>query len=184
MLMMAKALYVSDRRAWRKWLEANHARRKEIWLIYYKKNTGKARIPYDDAVEEALCFGWIDGQIKRLDTERFMQRFCPRRKRSVWAESNINRVKKMIKLGKMTPTGLEKFAGHEKTRVPSFVGMPNDLEKALKADAKAWDNFAGFPPSHRKHFLWWVISSKKPETRSKRIKELVKRAAANRKLIP
>ncbi|MCX6817257.1 MAG: YdeI/OmpD-associated family protein [Candidatus Aenigmarchaeota archaeon] len=176
--------YASDRRAWRKWLEANHARRKEVWLIYYKKGTGKARIPYDDAVEEALCFGWIDGQIKRLDTERFMQRFCPRRKRSVWAESNINRVKKMIKLGKMTPAGLEKFACHEKTRVPSLVGMPNDVEKALKADKKAWENFRNFPPSHRKHFLWWVISSRRPETRRRRIAELVKRASENRKLVP
>ena len=183
--MTAKGtFYASDRRAWRQWLEKNHAHRKEIWLIYYKKSSGKPRIPYDDAVEEALCFGWIDTHVKKLDAERFMQRFLPRRRGSVWAESNIKRVKKMIKLGKMTPAGLEAFAGHEKRRVPSFVEMPNDLEKALKADKKAWDNFRNFPPSHRKHFLWWIISSKKPETRQRRIAELVKRASENRKLIP
>ena len=144
---------------------------------------GKPRIPYEDAVEEALCFGWIDGQIKRIDGEKHMQRFCPRRKRSVWAESNIRRVKKMIRLGRMTQAGLEKFECHERTRVPSVVEMPDDLENALKANGKAWHNFQTFPPSHRKHFLWWVTSPKGKETREKRIRELVKRTAKNRRLM-
>lgn len=173
-----------DRRAWRKWLEKNHATAKEAWFVFYKKHSGKRGVPYEDAIEEALCFGWIDGQMRRIDSEKHMLRFCPRRKGSVWAESNIRRVKKMIKAGKMTRAGLEAFEGHEKRTVPSFVEMPGDLERALKANRKAWTNFSNFPPSHRKHFLWWVTSAKTPETRNKRIQELVKRSEENRRLIP
>jgi uncharacterized protein YdeI (YjbR/CyaY-like superfamily) len=175
-------LYFRDRQEWREWLEKNYDKASEAWLVFYKKHTGKTGIPYADAVEEALCFGWIDGPLRRIDGEKHMQRFCPRRKGSVWAESNIKRVRRMIRLGKMTKAGMEKFSWHEKTRVPGKIGMPGDLERALKSEGVAWKNFQSFPPSHRKHFLWWVVSSKRPETRKKRISELVKRAAENRRL--
>ena len=96
-----ETLYAKDRKEWRKWLQKNHAKKKDVWLIYYKKHTGKKRIPYDDAVEEALRFGWIDSTVKRMDDERFIQRYSPRKKGSIWALSNIQRVRNLMKQGKM-----------------------------------------------------------------------------------
>ena len=99
---IGRTLYITNRKAWRAWLARNHAREKEIWLIYYKKHTGKPRIPYDDAVEEALCYGWIDSIIKRVDDERTAQRFSPRRPKSSLSETNKERVRRLIKAKKMT----------------------------------------------------------------------------------
>lgn len=104
-----ETLYVKDRRELRSWLKKNHDSKKEIWLIYYKKNTGKPRIPYNDAVEEAICFGWIDGKVKSIDAEKYAQRYTPRRVNSQWSVLNIERAKKMIKQKKMTKWGLEKY---------------------------------------------------------------------------
>jgi uncharacterized protein YdeI (YjbR/CyaY-like superfamily) len=176
-------IHFKSRQEWRRWLKNNHNKKKELWLIYYKKHTNVKTIPYNDAVEEALCFGWIDGQLKRIDNKKHMQRFTPRRERSVWAESNIKRVKKMISLGKMTKYGLEKFKHHEKTMVPTILSMPSDLKKELKKNKKAWGNFEKFPPSHKKHFFSWIFISKMKETRKRRIKNLVKRAELNKRLI-
>ena len=100
-----KTLYVKDRDEWRKWLENNYDSENEIWLIYYKKHSDKIRIPYDDAVEEALCFGWIDSLVKSIDDEKYMQKYTPRKKNSVWSEYNVKRCEKMIKEGKMTNAG-------------------------------------------------------------------------------
>ncbi len=175
--------YFKSRDEWRRWLEQNHAGQKEAWLIYYKKHTGKPGIPYDDAVEEAICFGWIDGKVKRIDNEKHMQRFSPRRKNSLWADSNIKRAKEMIKTGRMTEPGMEMFRLHEKTRIPQAIEMPKELEKALKADRKAWQNFQSFPASHRKHFFWMILSAKKPETADRRIKKIIGMAERNERLM-
>lgn len=105
---ITKQLYVTDRDAWRAWLEKNYDTEKEIWLIYYKKHTGKPRIPYDDAVEEALCFGWIDSTVKRVDDEKFAQKFTPRKNKSNWSDLNKKRAKKMIREGRMTKAGFLK----------------------------------------------------------------------------
>ena len=175
-------VFVKTRQQWRKWLEKNHATKKEAWVVFYKKHTGKKGASYLDVLEEALCFGWIDGPLKRIDGEKHAIKFTPRRKHSVWAESNVERAQRMIKLGKMTPAGLEAFQGHESRRVPKVISMPADLEKALKKNRKAWENFQKFAPSHRKHYFWWIMSAKRPETRGRRISEVVKRAAANKKL--
>jgi uncharacterized protein YdeI (YjbR/CyaY-like superfamily) len=179
----SKPLFAKDRHKWRAWLEKNHATKKEAWLVFYKKHAKKKGVPYLEALEEALCFGWIDGPLKRIDGEKHAIKFTPRRKSSVWAESNIKRAERMIDVGKMTPAGLEKFKDHEKRKVPSVIEMPADLEKALKKNRKAWENFQKFPPSHRKHYFWWIMSSKKPETRERRISEVVKCASENRKLM-
>ena len=104
-----KQLHVTDREEWRTWLEKNHDVEQEIWLIYYKKHTGKPRIPYDDAVEEAICYGWIDSTVKRLDDEKYMQKYTPRKAKSIWSELNKTRAGKMIKAGRMTETGLERI---------------------------------------------------------------------------
>lgn len=106
---IGKTLYVTNRVEWRKWLAKNHNNEHEIWLIYYRKDTGKPRIDYNDAVEEALCFGWIDSIEKRIDEEKFAQRFTPRRPNSNWSESNRKRMGKLIKQGKVTPFGLSAF---------------------------------------------------------------------------
>ena len=110
-----KELYVMNREDWRAWLEQNHATEKEVWLLYYKKHTGKPTIPYDDAVEEALCFGWIDSLVKRIDDEKYTQKFTPRKNRSVWSESNKKRAKRTIKLGRMTGAGLHKIRAAKKS---------------------------------------------------------------------
>lgn len=103
---MTEELYVSNRNDWRAWLKENHDAKKEVWLIYYKKHTGKPSISYDDSVEEALCFGWVDSMIRKLDAEKFARKFTPRRDKSTWSEANRKRVEKMIREGKMTEVGL------------------------------------------------------------------------------
>jgi uncharacterized protein YdeI (YjbR/CyaY-like superfamily) len=180
---MHNPLIFKTRHEWRGWLEKNHKAKKEAWVVFYKKHTGEPGVSYLDVLEEALCFGWIDGPLKRIDNEKHAIKFTPRRKQSVWAESNIERAKRMIRIGKMTPAGLEAFRGHEARKVPKNIPMPQDLEDALKKSRKAWENFQKFPPSHRKHYFWWIISAKQPETRERRIREVVKRAAENRKLM-
>jgi uncharacterized protein YdeI (YjbR/CyaY-like superfamily) len=173
---------MKTRQAWRAWLRKNHAKKQEAWVVFYKKHMGKKGPSYQDILEEALCFGWIDGPLKRIDGEKHMIKFTPRRPRSVWAESNINRVKRMVAEGKMTLAGLKAFEGHEARAVPKHIEMPPDLEKALRGNSRARENFQKWPPSNRKHFFWWIMSAKRPETRERRISEVVKRAAENRKL--
>lgn len=182
--MSPETLYFTDRKQLRAWLSKNHSKKKEVWLIYYKKSSGRKRIPYDDAVEEALCYGWIDGQVKRIDEERHMQRFSPRRKGSHWAESNIRRVKKLAAEGKMTPYGLHVFENRPvEMDIPSNPRLPSDLKKELKQNKKAWENFNNFPASHKRHFYWQIMTAKRPETRKKRIKDIAKRARENRRLM-
>ncbi len=113
-MKLGKTIYIEDREEWRKWLERNHKKEPEMWLIYYKKHTGKPSIPYNDAIEEALCFGWIDSIEKRLDEERYAQRFSPRRTKNPWSEMNKERMRRLIKLKKVTPTGLAVFIGTDK----------------------------------------------------------------------
>src|ERR1700730_6043551 len=108
-MKLGKTLYVTRRKAWRAWLAKNHASKKEIWLIYYKKHSDQPRIPYNDAVEEALCYGWIDSIVKRGDEDRTAQRFSPRRPKSFLSETNKERVRRLIKAKKMTRVGLEKI---------------------------------------------------------------------------
>lgn len=183
-----KQLYVSDRKQWRAWLRKHHASEKEVWLIYYKRHTGKPRIPYDDAVEEALCFGWIDTNVKRLDDERYMQKYTPRRPGSRWSKLNKERAGKMIEAGKMTRAGLERIedarrsgAWDREERRRRTLAVPPELERALEADKTAARNFKNFAPSYRRDYIGWLLSAKREETRKKRIMEIVKRAAENKK---
>ncbi len=189
-----KQIYLTDRKQWRNWLKRHHASEKEIWLIYYKKHTGKPRIPYGDAVEEALCFGWIDTTIRRLDEERFMQKYTPRKPRSVWSKLNKERAERMIRAKRMTRAGLERIedakrsgawgrayggsAGHGAGRP---VKMPPELKKALAANRTAARNFANFAPSYRRAYIGWLLSAKREETRRKRVRVIIERAARNKK---
>ena len=186
-MKITDTFYFTKRKFWRVWLEKNHKTEKEVWLIYYKKHTGKPKIPYDDAVEEALCFGWIDSTVKRIDDEKYAQKYTPRNRNSIWSQSNIKRVKKMIKQGKMTKAGLALFkeAGKKKSSRTRIVKKrfitPPDLKKALAKNKKALDNFNDFAPSYKKMYIWWIEDAKKKETRKKRIRRVVKWARQNKK---
>jgi uncharacterized protein YdeI (YjbR/CyaY-like superfamily) len=186
---MTGTLYVTNRDDWRAWLEKNHDAKREVWLIYYKRHTGKPRIPYDAAVEEALCFGWIDSIVKRIDDEKYVQKFTPRGAKSKWSELNIKRTKKMIREGRMTKAGLAKCkevlkgGGKESKAKPKDKKLivPSDLIKALAKKKKSWENFNSFAPSYKRQYIRWMTDAKKEETRKKRINRIVEWAEQNKK---
>lgn len=183
-----KTLYVQDRAAWRAWLEENHAREREVWLVYYKKHTGRPRIPYEHAVEEALCFGWIDSTARRIDEESYMQKFTPRRDKSNWCESNVLRARRLISEGRMTKAGLDaiaegaldkKFAPKPKSKE---VEVPRFVSDALKKTPKAWENFNALAPSYRREYVNWITQAKREETRERRLAEAARLLSENKKL--
>jgi uncharacterized protein YdeI (YjbR/CyaY-like superfamily) len=149
---IGKTLDVKDREEWRLWLSKNYDKEKEIWLIYYRKSSGKKRIPYKDCVEEALCYGWIDGIVKGIDEEKFCQRFSPRRPNSNLSEMNKENIRRMIKAGKMTPVGLKavsKSFNHEEDKKKKLVIAP-DILKAIKSNKEAWANFQKLSDGYKK----------------------------------
>jgi uncharacterized protein YdeI (YjbR/CyaY-like superfamily) len=186
---MNPKVYVADREAWRNWLTENHASAKEVWLVYYKKHTGKASVSYIDSVKEALCFGWIDGLKKRIDDETYAHRFTPRKARSKWSPQNIGLAKDLIESGLMTEAGLAVFKQgrtYEEDRLKILrarqFALTAETERALKASQKAWDNFNQLAPGYRKQYAAWLQSAKKPETRKRRLDELISCLEENRKL--
>lgn len=177
-----------SRSAWRSWLRKNHRRKTEIWLLLYKKHVDKPGVSYPEAVEEALCFGWIDGILKRIDDESHVIRFSPRKSKSRWADSNKRRVAAMIEAGKMTQAGMalveaaqQSGAWDEADTLDRPPSMPEDLAAALARNQRAAHNFDGFAAGYRRDYLRWVLAAKRPETRQRRIREVVKRAARNQK---
>jgi uncharacterized protein YdeI (YjbR/CyaY-like superfamily) len=144
-------IYLTKRDEWRKWLIKHHETEKEIWLIYYRKETGKPRISYNDAVEEALCFGWIDSIIKSIDKERFAQRFSIRQKTSQLSEMNKQRVLKLISQKKMTKAGHDAIAHvfHADKEQSVDLTIPPDIFKPLKTNKRAWENFQKMPESYK-----------------------------------
>jgi uncharacterized protein YdeI (YjbR/CyaY-like superfamily) len=186
-----KTTHPKTRQAWREWLEKNHATAPGIWLIYYKKETGKRQFGYDETVEEALCFGWIDSHPRKLDDERAMLKFTPRKPKSIWSKLNKTRVEQLIKSGLMKPPGLARIKEAKEcgswdalTNSDTHTdnnSLPEELSKAFKKNKKALDNFKAFPASYRKRFLSWIDSAKRPETKAERIKQTVMMAAANKK---
>ncbi|MGH9728964.1 MAG: YdeI/OmpD-associated family protein [Candidatus Acidiferrales bacterium] len=178
-----KTLHAKNRRQWRAWLEKNHGERREIWLIYYKKGSGKTRIPYEDAVEEALCFGWIDGKTQRIDEARYAQRFTPRRPRSSWNRANIERAERLIASGKMAAAGLAAFRSEKRRDTPVMpTEMPKELEFKFRKQSTAWNNFAKFPPYYRRMTSGWIASAKKEETRLSRLNKLIEFSARNERI--
>ncbi len=183
---ISKALYVSNKEEWRAWLDENSKSAPEVWLLYYKKGSGKPRMAYIDAVEEALCFGWIDGRIRKLDEERYVQRFTPRRAGSRWSALNIERATRMIAEGRMTAAGLEAFKKVESDparKVPQLpAALPSELAKEFRGNAAAWRNFSRFPPAYQRMTIGWVASAKKEETQRRRLKQLMEFSAANKRI--
>lgn len=182
---MTTSLYVTTRTQWRTWLEKNHETVNEIWLIFYKKDAGKPTIPYNDAVEEALCYGWIDSIIKRIDSEKYVRKFTPRKKKSKWSDLNKKRVKKMIQEGKMTEAGLakidEKVFIEEKVTPKEFI-IPPGIEEALQTNEEAWKNFSALAPGYKRQYIGWIIDAKREETQKRRLKELITVLEKNEKL--
>jgi uncharacterized protein YdeI (YjbR/CyaY-like superfamily) len=185
-----KMLCLTDRDAWRAWLAENHDRESEVWLVHSKVRTGKPRIAYEDAVEEALCFGWIDSIVRRLDDESYAQKFTPRKARSMWSESNRRRVAKLIREGRMTRAGMATLptpanATHETGAEAARRGEPSlsaGLLRELRANRRAWAFFRGLAPSYRRNYIRWVMSAKRDETRLRRLREAIDLLAQGRKL--
>ena len=170
---------------WRAWLAANHTRPDGVWLITYRRASGKATFTYEQAVEEALCYGWIDGHTKTLDEARGMQWYAPRRAGSVWARTNKERVARLIADGRMTPAGLAKIEAAKADGTWALwdsvdtLAVPDDLAAALAAYPAARANFDAFPRSARHAILGWIATAKRPETRAKRIAETARLAQDN-----
>lgn len=173
---IGKILDVKNRKRWRSWLKENHTKEKEIWLVYYRKASGKTRIPYNDAVEEALCFGWIDNQVKNIDKERYAQRFSPRRKDSVLSEMNKERIRRLTEQGKMTKAGLEAVKEHLEKK---FV-IPKFILNALKKDKETWKNFQGFPESYKKIRVGWIANTRVSD-RQRRLQYFIKMTKQNKR---
>jgi uncharacterized protein YdeI (YjbR/CyaY-like superfamily) len=174
-----------SRAAWRAWLAKHHASSPGVWLVLAKQASRRPGLAYVDAVEEALCFGWVDSRANSLDAEHFLQWFSPRRPRSVWSASNKQRVARLIEQDLMTPAGLAKIeAAQANGSWSSYdaadrLEIPADLQQALAPNAAARRHFESFSPSSRKMILWWIASAKRPATRQKRIAETVRLAAQN-----
>jgi uncharacterized protein YdeI (YjbR/CyaY-like superfamily) len=165
-----------NRAAWRAWLERNYDKQKEIWLAYYKKHSGKTSVTYEEALEEALCFGWIDSTVNRLDAERYMQKWTPRNPKSIWSAANKARVKKLSAKGRMAPAGLAAVETAKRNgswcaldRVDPKPEIPPDLAEAIEADPRTKANFERVSASQKKMLIWWIIGAKRPETRARRI---------------
>lgn len=178
-----ETVFAKDRVEWRRWLQKNSERSQEIWLVFYKKASGKPTVSYDHAVEEALCFGWIDGIVKKLDEECYVQRFTPRKARSPWSKSNIDRVERMIAAGQMTPAGTKAYEGADRRLVqPQPTALPKLLEEKFRKQHTAWANYEKFPPGYRRITAGWVASAKKEETQLKRLERLIECSARNERI--
>ena len=186
-----KRFHPKTRTEWRKWLEKNHLTSAGIWMVYYKKETGKRKFSYEEAVEEALCFGWIDSAPKKIDEERSALKFTPSKPKSIWSKLNKQRIEKLIEQKLMTAIGLAKIEQAQRDGSWNILNssdfhtdnnsLPAELEKAFSRNKKAKDNFMAFAPGYRKRFLFWIDGAKQVETRKARIKQTILMAAANKK---
>lgn len=179
-------VFFKDRGGWRRWLRANHDKRSEIWILTYKVHTGKKCLLYEEALEEALCYGWIDSRMRRIDDEKHMWRFAPRKLGSIWSLKNRRTVERLIREGRMTVHGLEKVEAAKKNGqwdkaiAPSIPPrMPKEMRDALVENPRAWKNFQAFAKSYRTTYIYWVLAAKRPETRTRRIRLVVDRAEKN-----
>ena len=173
---------------WRDWLEGNFTRDKGIWIVLQKVKSPNKGVKYDEALDEALCFGWIDGKMKRLDDNEFKQWFSPRRRRSPWSKRNRDKAEKLILEGRMTPNGFAEIgkakancrwdAAYSSKRIPT---MSDEMLEALKSNTEAYMNFKAFPDSARLMYIHWVNDAKRAETKTRRIRKVVERTEDNKK---
>ncbi|SNT04856.1 Uncharacterized conserved protein YdeI, YjbR/CyaY-like superfamily, DUF1801 family [Ekhidna lutea] len=185
------AIFFPTPQDFRKWLEENHKSETELWVGYYKKATGKPSITWPESVDQALCYGWIDGIRKRIDDEAYQVRFTPRKPNSHWSNVNIKRIEELTKEKQVTKAGLEAYKKRklENSGRASFeqkeVKLSKDFETRMKANKKAWTFFTSkLAPSYRKQSIWWVMSAKREETREKRLITLIECSGREEKIPP
>lgn len=173
-------IYFKTSAAWREWLQNNHDKTNGVWLLFFKKGTGKSSIEYEVAVEEALCFGWIDSIIKKIDDEKYVRKFTPRKDKSKWSELNKKRVEKLIQDNRMTEIGLAKIetakrnGQWDKPDRPNIqFDIPKEFQAALGQNRKAREHFDQLAPTYQKQYIGWIAIAKRPETKEKRIKEAI-----------
>jgi uncharacterized protein YdeI (YjbR/CyaY-like superfamily) len=167
--------------AWRSWLAKHYRKEKEIWLVYMKKNSNKPRIPYNDAVEEALCYGWIDSTLKPIDKEKYAQRFSPRRQGSKLSDMNRERIRRLIRQKKMTPAGIA-AVNHVPNLTSKNLIIAPDILRALKKDENTWNNFQKFPASYKRIRIGWIEMARiREEVFNQRLRYFIKMTSQNKR---
>jgi uncharacterized protein YdeI (YjbR/CyaY-like superfamily) len=180
-----KTFYAKSQKEWRKWLEKNHQSEKSVWLIIYKKESGTPSVYYTDAVDEAICFGWIDSKPNKRDDESYYQFFAKRNPKSNWSKVNKGKVAKLLEKGLIAPAGLEAIETAKQNGTWTALdkveemAIPEDLQKAFDKNKTAFGYFDKFPRSSKRNILEWIMNAKRPETRQARIDETVKLATDN-----
>jgi uncharacterized protein YdeI (YjbR/CyaY-like superfamily) len=175
--------------AWRKWLEKNHDKETELLVGFHKVGSRNPSIAYRQALDEALCFGWIDG-VRRGGDTTYTIRFTPRRAKSIWSAVNIKRMEELKAEGRVHVAGLATYEARDPERQKRYsfenrdAALSTEDDKAFRANRQAWENFSAFPPSYRHPAIWWVVSAKKPETRERRLSTLIDDSASGRKIKP
>jgi uncharacterized protein YdeI (YjbR/CyaY-like superfamily) len=179
-----QTLAVRSRRLWRKWLEQNHASQSEVWLVFYKLHTAEKSVSSSDAIDEALCFGWVDSLVKRLDDDRYARKFTPRKPDSRWSTINRRRYAELKSQGLLAPAGLKRPPTNLDGDAPrpSITALPSYIEKGLQANVRAQKFFEGLAPSCRRAYIGWVDSAKRDETKQKRLREMIDLLTAGKKL--
>ena len=176
-------LHFRNRKEWRAWLEKHHVSSPGIRFVFYKSHTGQKSIPYEDMVREALCFGWIDSLIKRLDDDRYAIKVTPRQPTSKWSNLNRKRWAELKAAGLLTAAGLAAApTNNTYAAKPAIPDLPNYIAKAFQEDTRAWKFFQELAPSYRRYFVAWIHTAKRPETREKRIRESIRLLTAGKKL--
>jgi len=186
-MKITKSFMPKNQNDWRRWLEKNHDREQEVWLVYFKPASGRSNIDYETSVEEALCFGWIDSIIQKIDEEKYARKFNPRRMDSLWSETNKRRVLKIIREGRMTEAGVAKVTfdvgkvdvSRPKAKRPA-VEMPENIEQALKSQPNVWEALQNVPPSLQRNYILWLSDAKKPETFERRLKLMMQEVLAGK----
>jgi uncharacterized protein YdeI (YjbR/CyaY-like superfamily) len=177
------SLDVRTRDEWRQWLEKNHASSPGVWLLRYKKHSGVTSLSYEDLVREALCFGWVDSLVKRLDENRYAIKVTPRNPTSKWSDPNRKRWKELQAAGRLAPPGLAAApTANRYAPMPEIPELPTYISKAFKAAPRAWMFFRTLSARNRRDFVVWIHTAKRPETRERRIREAIRRLSAGEKL--
>jgi uncharacterized protein YdeI (YjbR/CyaY-like superfamily) len=185
-----KAVEVVSREAWREWLAVHHDAAPSVWLVFFKQGAERTGVSYDDALDEALCFGWVDSLVRRLDAQRYARKFTPRVAGSSWSTINRKRFERLVSEGRMTPFGMSKAPppapAEEEGNSSQPAGLdervPEFIDSGLRASEQAWSNFASLAPSHRRLYVKWIMAAKKDETRRRRLGEAIGRLEKNLKL--
>mgnify|MGYP000710571647 CR=1 FL=1 len=178
-----ETFYPKNRKDWRKWLAENHQSQVAVWLLFYKKSSDKPSLTWSEAVDEALCFGWIDSKKVTRDKESYLQYFSPRKAKSIWSKINKDKIEKLIEEGLMKKAGLESIAIAKENGSWSFLDevdalvIPEDLEMAFSSYKRSKDYFTSLSNSKKKILLYWIVSAKRDETRQKRIEEIAQQAS-------